>query len=230
MLDAVVAGICDAGGIATASVGDLADPQVAGRVVAVAHERYGRSDIVVHNAFWEEHGSAEEVSLEGWGRTFEVCLNAALHLAKRALPSMRECGGGAIVNVASLHAVLSAPGYAAYESAKAALVALTRSMAVEYGSAGIRCNVVSPGLILSPRMQRWRDENADKVAAMDAAIPLARPGSPDEVARTVSFLASDDASFITGATVCVDGGASAMLGEAATLALIARQASESAGS
>jgi NAD(P)-dependent dehydrogenase (short-subunit alcohol dehydrogenase family) len=132
---------------------------------------------------------------------------------------MQQAGRGAIVNIASQRAFASGHGAAAYESAKAGMVALTRSLAVDYGPSGIRTNCLSPGFVLSERAQEWMQGGARREEAMRIGIPLRRPGQPSEIAAVVAFLLSDDASFINGAVLPVDGGALAGLPENAALAL-----------
>ncbi len=199
--------------------GDLAERETAGRLVSTCVESFGQLDVVVNNAFWEEQASLTELSDSGWDRTVAVTLSAAMAIARSALPHLKD-SGGAIVNVASGHAVASAPRFAAYESAKGGLAALTRSIAVEYGCWGVRCNVVSPGLVLSERVEQWWSASADRQRAMSASIPLGRPGRPEEIARVITFLASEEASFVNGAFVAVDGGTTAMLPEVASLRLV----------
>lgn len=211
---------CERHGVGVVPIdGDLAHRDTAERLVLACVEHFGRIDVVVNNAFWEEQASLVELSVEGWERTLAVTLGAAMAVIKAALPHF-EGQGGAIVNVASAHAVASVPRFAAYESAKAGLLGLSRSVAVEYGCWGVRCNVVSPGLVLSERVERWWSGSADRQRAMRATIPLGRPGVPEEIARVITFLASDDASFVNGAVVAVDGGATAMLPETASLRLV----------
>jgi 3-oxoacyl-[acyl-carrier protein] reductase len=124
------------------------------------------------------------------------------------------------VHVASAHAMASGPGFAAYEAAKAGLLGLSRSIAVEYGPLGIRSNVVSPGLVMSERMRDELDGADDRRRALLASIPLARPGRTEEIAAAVAFLASEDASFVNGAVLAVDGGMTAMLPEVASLRML----------
>lgn len=199
---------------------DLADPSVPSQLVGLASALGKGIDLVVNNAFWEAHGAVTEVSLEGWQRTLQVCLTGAMLLIRNSLPAMVGRKSGSIVNVASGHALASSPAFVAYESAKAGVLGLTRSVAIDFGRHGVRCNTLCPGLILSERMVQWWDTNPDKHDAMLAAIPLGRPGRPEEVAAAIAFLGSEDASFMTGATVCIDGGATASLGETASLGLL----------
>jgi NAD(P)-dependent dehydrogenase (short-subunit alcohol dehydrogenase family) len=128
-----VAAFCnsDGSGGGVAVLADLSDSQTADRLVATALERFGSVSVLVNNAFWEENASVLDATLAGWERTLQVTLTAAMLTAKAALPTMLERTRGAIVNVSSAHALLSGRGYAAYEAAKAGLLALTRSSAVE---------------------------------------------------------------------------------------------------
>jgi NAD(P)-dependent dehydrogenase (short-subunit alcohol dehydrogenase family) len=204
---------------AEAVTGDLSDPSLPPSLVARAIERFGRIDGLVNNAFAEELGAVGDVSLAGWERTLRVSLTAPMLLAKAALPHMQAAGRGAIVNIASQRAFASGHGAAAYESAKAGMLALTRSLAVDYGQFGVRTNTLSPGFILSERAVDWMAGGPRREEAMRIGIPLRRPGQPEEVAAVVAFLLGDDASFINGAVIPVDGGALAGLPENASLAL-----------
>jgi NAD(P)-dependent dehydrogenase (short-subunit alcohol dehydrogenase family) len=219
-LEATAAACAAAGGEAVFVDGDVADPAVPRQLVELAVERFGGVDLVVNNAFWEEHGSVLDATLDGWDRTIHVCLRAAMLSVKFALPVMLERGGGAIVNVSSVHGLASSPGFVSYESAKAGLLGLTRSVAVEFGPRQIRSNAVCPGFVLTERTRVGWTGNADEQALLLAAIPLRRPGRPEDVARAIAFLGSDDASFISGAVLCVDGGSTACLVETGTRRLL----------
>jgi meso-butanediol dehydrogenase / (S,S)-butanediol dehydrogenase / diacetyl reductase len=204
---------------AVAAPVDLGDPDAGDRMVALCLERHGRLDGIVNNAARHYSGTVVDIALAEWDLALRINLTAAMLLAKAALPHLRSSGSGAIVNITSQRAFASGHGEPAYESAKAALLALTRSMAVDYGPQGIRTNCVSPGLILSERAQGWLDGGPRRREAMAATTPLRRPGEPGEVAAVVAFLLSDDASYINGAVIAVDGGALAGLPENAALLL-----------
>lgn len=220
LLDSVTFGAGRMGVDARSLPVDLADSESVVRVMSDVVSTHGVIDFLVNNAFAMESGSVTDVSLDGWDHTLRVSLTGAMLMARLVIPGMLERGSGAIVNVSSQRAFAAGHGAAAYESAKAGLLALTRSIAVDYGSSGIRCNCLSPGFIRTERTQHWMDTHPQSLTAMAAAIPQGRPGRVDEIARPIAFLLSDDASFINGAVLSVDGGALAGLPENAALDLV----------
>ena len=192
--------------------GDIRDDATLDAIFAVVASFEAPASILVNCAFWEERAPLLEVTTAGWAATLDVSLTAAMRLST-AFARRFDGGGGAIVNVASVHAFGAVPAFGAYEAAKAGLLALTRSLAVELGPRGIRCNAVAPGFIRVERNRAvWEDEAA--LSRLMQAYPLGRPGRPEEVARCVAFLASDRASYVNGACLAVDGGMSAFLPEA----------------
>lgn len=208
------------GGTCVSVVADLASATTAEDLARVALEEFGTLDVAINNAYSEVHGGVEVLALEGWEHTLRITLTAAMLVCKAALPAMVAQSRGAIVNVGSIHATAAGHEFAAYEAAKAGMMALTRSIAVDYGRYGVRCNAVAPGLVITERMKSWWDENANRRHAMATTIPVGRPGRGEEIAGAVAYLASDEASFVNGACLTVDGGASAALGENAVLDLI----------
>lgn len=145
-----------------------------------------------------------DLSEEDWDWTVDLCLKGVFLCMKHEARRMVEAGGGAIVNVASLNAHVPAHGGAAYSAAKAGVEMLTRNGALEWAEAGIRVNAVLPGLTRTPLTGRYF-ENPEVLAAFRARIPLGRPAEPDEVAGPALFLAGDDASYVSGASLLVDG-------------------------
>ncbi len=173
--------------------------RVAGEVLSSR----GRIDVLVNNAGINVLGAVDKISVEDWTRIFDVNLTGAFHLIRAVLPSMRKQRSGAIVNVSSIAAWSMLGGSdAPYAAAKAGLLALTRAVAAEAGPEGIRCNAVAPGIVLT----KWVEKNMAGVSRQADHTPLRRLGKPDDIAATIAFLASDDASFITGEAITVSGG------------------------
>jgi meso-butanediol dehydrogenase / (S,S)-butanediol dehydrogenase / diacetyl reductase len=172
---------------------------------------YGRIDILFNNAGVVTPGTLEETSEEEWVRTFDVNVKGTYLMIKLALPIMRGQGGGVIVNNASDWGIVGGPRYTAYSASKGAVVLLTKSVALEVARDNIRVNAVCPG---DTYVERWRvDEHrnpsgdfAAELKAMGEDLPIGRVGTVDEIASAVLFLASDESSFMTGATLIVDGG------------------------
>lgn len=172
---------------------------------------FGTIDVLVNNAGVNAYFDAVQMSEQDWDGVFAVDLKGAWLCAKHALPPMIAKGRGAIVNVSSLHARMTLDGYFPYAAAKAGLEGLTRSLALDVGPSGVRVNAVAPGYVTTRLVDEWLSLQADPGLAerIVASIALRRMAAPDEVAAAVCFLASDNASAITGATLAVDCGLSA---------------------
>ena len=201
----------ETGGLAIA--GDASDPAHVAEVVAATLDRFGALDIVVANAGLGFGGRAGEVTDERWERTIAVNLTGEFLVVRAALPSLVERRGN-IVLVSSLSAFVSSPASAAYVASKAALIGLARSLAVDYGPSGVRANAICPGWVRTPIGDRAVGELAQtKGIALDDAydlatahVPLRRPAEPEEIAACCLFLASDEASYVTGTALVADGG------------------------
>jgi NAD(P)-dependent dehydrogenase (short-subunit alcohol dehydrogenase family) len=212
-LDGIAAGIQRRGGSAVALAGDATTEALNGEMVALAEQRFGRVTTLVANMGADLTAPVAETSPADW----DSCLASDLkHLflgARAALPSMIGAGGGAIVAIASTAALRGIPNHAAYCAAKAGLANLTRSIAVDYGRHGVRANCICPGAVETEMLTTWLrsfgEGEADVRSRLVARAPLARMGRPEEIASLACFLASDEASYMTGTVIPVDGGTSA---------------------
>ena len=208
------AGLEEARAALEASVlhGDVSDESTAVEAVGLARSEFGRLDVLFNNAGIDplRARSATETDVADWDRILDVNVRSAFLMSRAAIPLMREGGGGAIVNTASIAGLKPAGDEAAYSVSKAAMVALTATLALDYARDGIRANCVCPGFMEMVMTDRRRDlteeQQKARAAAASARVPLGRQGTYDEVARAVLFLASEDASYVTGAALVVDGG------------------------
>lgn len=182
------------------------------RVVAATLERFGAPTVLVNNAGVNANFDATQMTEDEWDRFMGVDLKAAWLAAKHTIPHMVTAGGGSIVNVASLHGFATMPGFFPYAAAKSGLVGLTRSLALDWGPQGVRVNCVAPGFVRTRLVQEALDRHPDPVAAeakMVDGVALHRIADPSEVAEVIRFFASDQSSYVTGASLLVDGGLTA---------------------
>jgi NAD(P)-dependent dehydrogenase (short-subunit alcohol dehydrogenase family) len=205
----VAAGIRDAGGDAFFRRTDVRSLAEVEAVLAEAVDRHGRLDVLVNNAAISVAGSAGEMAEEDWARVIDVNLSGVWRGLRAAIPRMLAQGGGSIVNLSSVQAHVGFLGWSGYAASKGGIDALTRQAAVEYARAGIRVNAIVPGPIMTEMNEAIMRESADGDAVMAGWVamhPMGRIGQPEEVAAAIVFLASDEASFITGELLRVDGG------------------------
>ncbi len=191
---------------------DVADHEALTRVVGETARTFGRIDVLVSNAFTTAFGAIESLGLAEWQRTLDVTLTAVFTGIRAVAPVMRAQGGGAIVNVGSISGQAADRGLAAYNAAKAGVINLTRAAALELAHARVRVNAVCPGLIDTPALRRAFGRLPEREAPVRAVVPLGRFGTAAEIAAPILFLASDDAAYVTGTTLVVDGGLAAGTG------------------
>jgi meso-butanediol dehydrogenase/(S,S)-butanediol dehydrogenase/diacetyl reductase len=210
--------IAAAGGTAKAIVADMAIPADIAAMVARTVQEFGRLDVLHNNAFGvpaalrdKRLARVADTDQAVWDYTIQVGLTAVMQATKAALPIMRQQGGGAIVNTASISGLFADYGITSYNVMKAGVVNLTRGTAIEYARYNIRCNCICPGAIDTPLLQR-SFSIPGFADATRAAIPMGRLGRPEEMANVVLFLASDLASYVTGAVFVADGGLTAQTG------------------
>ena len=201
-LEAVAAGLTNEPVVLAA---DLADPDVPARIVSEASERLGSLDALVNNAAVAARAPTEELDAALVDRLYAVNVRAPLLLIAALVPGMVLRGSGVIISISSGSAVVGTPRRAAYAATKGAIDAATRSLAIELGPHGIRVNSVAPGVVDT---EMWARNKAipGVVEKIEALTPLRRWATPEDIADVVAFLASDAARFVTGETVCVDGG------------------------
>lgn len=186
--------------------GSVTDETHVQDVVRRALDSFGRIDILINNAGIGEFGKRlHEIDDAIWAQVFDINVTGVFRVTRAVLPHMLRQGRGSIINISSIASLVGLSGSAAYTASKGAIDALTRVLAVEYAKEGIRCNVVNPGLIDTP-MAAPLMANPDMLQPILAQYAIHRPGTPEEVANMVLYLASDEATWVTGATFTIDGG------------------------
>jgi NAD(P)-dependent dehydrogenase (short-subunit alcohol dehydrogenase family) len=193
---------------------DLADEGTADTAVQLALERFGGIDTVVNNGGVSLLRDVAEMTMPEWDRVHAINLRAAWLFVRAARAHLRGRANASVVNVSSFHGGATIDHFTAYAASKAGVDGFTRAAAVELASEGIRVNAVAPGVIHTSMLQNWLDTVPDPDSALDRMRtyqPLGRLGRPEEIASAIAFLASDEASFITGSTLLADGGVSARL-------------------
>ena len=210
-LEKIAEEIRAAGGEAIGVMADVANEPDIERMVRACLEAYGRLDILVNNAAMQALSAIEEMNREEWDRTIAVNLTGTALGIKHAVPFMKRQRGGSIVNMSSIHDIATAPNMGAYPATKSAQSALTRQLALELGPFGIRVNAIQPGYIPTElSLPDWtRQGGGDPkvfMARLAESIALRRVGQPEEIASVAAFLASEESSYVNGASILVDGG------------------------
>jgi NAD(P)-dependent dehydrogenase (short-subunit alcohol dehydrogenase family) len=203
------------GGVAMAAQVDISNQEQIRNMVDLAVEEWGRLDILVNNAYArkEPDGSALKISDVELDFALTVMVKVLVWGARYAVPQMQKSGGGSIVNISSVHGLLMAPNTFGYETGKSAVIGATKQMAIDFGPLGIRVNAVCPGHIVTERMQAYWYKSPSTFRMFQEHYPVRRTGVPDDIANAVHFLCTDDASFITGHALVVDGGLTIQLQE-----------------
>ena len=206
--------ICAQGGTALGIAADVGDEESVAAMMDRAWEALGGVDILVNNAAIPTMGTVETLAGDEWDRVIDLDLSSIYRVSKAAWPRFVEAGGGTILSTASVAGIIGMAGQHGYSAAKAGVVMLTKCMALDGAAHGIRANCVCPGFVETPMVLTYFEAQEDPEAsraAVDAAHPLGRIGQPDEIAGAFLYLASDEARWVTGTALVIDGGLTAGL-------------------
>lgn len=176
------------------------------RIMGLVQSQYGRLDVLFNNAGTNLIKPVTEITEQEWDNLLALNLKGVFFGVKHGIPLMLRSGGGSIINTASTFGLIGNPNMAAYCASKGAIIALTRQLALDYGKHNIRVNCICPGLTMTARIKRYVDQGISKPESMIAQVPLGRLAEPSEIGKVVLFLASDDASYVSGTAQVVDGG------------------------
>lgn len=210
--EAVAQAIRHAGGEAIFHAADMGDLAAIDAMAAAAATAFGRIDILHNNTAGAVPGALGDIDLDAWDRSFQFGLRPYWYVTRCVLPHMIAGGGGSIVNTASISGLSADLGLANYNMIKAAIINMSRSVAIDYAAQNIRCNAVCPGVVFTAPFEKMQAQNPELIAAMANAQLQGRFGRPEEIANVVLFLASDEASFVSGTTIVADGGSTAWTG------------------
>ena len=191
---------------------DVSDRDALQAAIREAHQRFGRLDILFNNAGIGCFGQTPDLDPEVWEKVIAIDLSAVFYACRVAIPLMREGGGGAIVNTASISGLAADFGFTAYNAAKGAVINYTKALAIDHARDNIRVNALCPGLIDTP-LTAVAKQMSGVLDVWLESIPMGRAGTPEEMAKVAAFLASDDASYVTGAIMVADGGKTAGTGQ-----------------
>jgi len=199
--------IRDAGGEATFVETDVSDRADVEAMVETAVDRYGGLDFAFNNAGIEgRNDSLVDQGDDDWERVIDINLKGVFLGLRAEIPAMLDDGGGVIVNTSSIAGVVGFQGVSPYVASKHGVIGLTKTAALEYGRDGVRVNAISPGVIETPMVDRAAAANPEMIEAVSEATPMGRVGDPEEIGDAAVWLCSDDASFVTGETLVIDGG------------------------
>ncbi|BDX20142.1 3-oxoacyl-ACP reductase [Halopseudomonas aestusnigri] len=206
----VVGEITAAGGKASYRVADVSNEAAFVGAIEATAEQFGRLDVMVNNAMAYTWGGVDQMTTADWHANFATTVDGTFWGTRTAMQLMKKQGGGSIVNIASICGVFGTAWMSGYSAAKAAVINFSRAVASEGAACGVRCNVVVPGVVATPATAGMLSDDASRNNT-EKLIPMRRVGEADELANAVFFLASDEASYITGASLAVDGGRSSDL-------------------
>jgi NAD(P)-dependent dehydrogenase (short-subunit alcohol dehydrogenase family) len=175
-------------------------------MVAFGVRHYGKLDVLMNNAYWSKNGTVVELDCPDWDKGVDVMVRAIYLGSKYAIPHLIQAGGGSIINTASVHGYLAASRSAVYEASKAAVINLSRQIAVDFGPQGIRCNAICPGWIITERGEERLKAHPEAYEKGIQVYPVRRGGRPIDIAYGALYLASDESTFVTGTALVIDGG------------------------